>query len=175
MPTDRELFFYEHAGYSYVSGANEAEQERARENNARELADAEETATRRGWWSGIEDDWDDSADGDAGDLIAAGTHERLTVFLSDSSSRVLASLGGVIVARQDDPYVRVVAAELARDVIDSHAACGGSHGARVTCGGCGRAWCGECDPAPSALCHWCHGRGSSSAEMEPADEMEEAR
>jgi len=39
------------------------------------------------------------------------------------------------------------------------------HGAAgvVTCGGCGRRWCEGCDPAPSALCHYCHGRGYSEA------------
>jgi hypothetical protein len=33
----------------------------------------------------------------------------------------------------------------------------------VTCGICGRSWCEACDGAPSALCHWCHGRGHSTA------------
>ena len=33
----------------------------------------------------------------------------------------------------------------------------------VMCGGCGRSWCDRCDPAPSALCHWCNGRGYSTA------------
>jgi len=37
--------------------------------------------------------------------------------------------------------------------------------ARVTCGNCERSWCERCDPAPSALCHWCHGRGHSLAEL----------
>lgn len=40
------------------------------------------------------------------------------------------------------------------------------HGAGhvVTCGGNRRhRWCEACDPAPSALCHWCHGRGYSTA------------
>lgn len=36
---------------------------------------------------------------------------------------------------------------------------------RVTCGDCGRSWCESCDPCPSALCHWCHGRGHSTAEL----------
>lgn len=36
---------------------------------------------------------------------------------------------------------------------------------RVTCGHCGRSWCERCDPCPSALCHWCHGRGDSSAAL----------
>lgn len=31
----------------------------------------------------------------------------------------------------------------------------------VTCGNCNRSWCERCDPAPSAPCHWCHGRGKS--------------
>jgi len=32
----------------------------------------------------------------------------------------------------------------------------------LTCYG---SWCAECDPAPSALCHWCHGRGYSHASV----------
>lgn len=27
----------------------------------------------------------------------------------------------------------------------------------TTCGICNRSWCADCDPCPSALCHWCHG------------------
>lgn len=30
---------------------------------------------------------------------------------------------------------------------------------QVTCGNCHNQWCDKCDPAPAALCHWCHGRG----------------
>ena len=37
----------------------------------------------------------------------------------------------------------------------------------VTCGMCDRSWCERCDPAPSALCHWCHGRGYSTAPIDP--------
>jgi len=33
----------------------------------------------------------------------------------------------------------------------------------VTCGNCANSWCERCDPAPSAMCHWCHGRGYSMA------------
>jgi hypothetical protein len=36
---------------------------------------------------------------------------------------------------------------------------------KVTCGNCGNSWCGKCDPAPSALCHWCNGRGHSTAPL----------
>ena len=32
---------------------------------------------------------------------------------------------------------------------------------KVTCGNCGESWCERCDPAPSAQCHWCNGRGYS--------------
>lgn len=37
----------------------------------------------------------------------------------------------------------------------------------VTCGNCGRSWCEREDPAPSALCHYCHGRGYSVAPIPP--------
>lgn len=33
----------------------------------------------------------------------------------------------------------------------------------VTCFACWYRWCEGCDPAPSALCHRCHGRGESTA------------
>lgn len=35
----------------------------------------------------------------------------------------------------------------------------------VTCGNCGKSWDESRDPAPAALCHWCHGRGHSTAEV----------
>lgn len=35
----------------------------------------------------------------------------------------------------------------------------------ATCGNCERSWCHRCDPGPAALCHFCHGRGSSPHEM----------
>jgi len=40
---------------------------------------------------------------------------------------------------------------------------GRNHPAEVTCGQCGRSWCERCDPAPSAMCHWCNGYGHSEA------------
>lgn len=43
--------------------------------------------------------------------------------------------------------------------------CTGDLPVRVTCGACNRSWCERCDPAPGALCHWCHGRGSSQAQL----------
>lgn len=37
----------------------------------------------------------------------------------------------------------------------------------VMCGARGHAWCERCDPAPSALCPTCHGRGHSTAPVPP--------
>ncbi len=36
---------------------------------------------------------------------------------------------------------------------------------KVSCAGCGLEWCERCDPAPSALCPRCHGRGYSTAPL----------
>lgn len=36
---------------------------------------------------------------------------------------------------------------------------------KVTCGNCHRSWDEIKDPAPSAMCHFCHGRGHSDAEI----------
>lgn len=41
------------------------------------------------------------------------------------------------------------------------------HTDEALCLGCGAAWCHECDPGPAALCHYCHGRGYSTAEWTP--------
>ena len=35
----------------------------------------------------------------------------------------------------------------------------------VTCGNCNRSWDMSRDPCPAALCHFCHGRGSSDFEV----------
>lgn len=41
-----------------------------------------------------------------------------------------------------------------------------NHGDGETlCLSCGAAWCSTCDPGPAALCHYCHGRGYSTAEI----------
>lgn len=167
----RVAFFYEHAGYSYPAGSDETQQATARRECAERLARAEEIAAARGWYVDTQYDHDDCGDPDDEDiarLLGDGDMVRLLVILHDEDGRYLSTLGGVIVASDDDPYIRVVGAELAAEVISTHQEC---HG-RTTCGNCGHAWCGVCDPAPSALCHWCHGRGWSDAEMDP--EYEEA-
>ncbi len=141
-----------------------------------DLERAETIGTCRGWYVATDYDHDDCADpdddGETTRAIDAGEMERLIVVVCDSDGRWMASLGSVIVYANDShDYVREVAAEMMAELLGTHQEC---H-ARVTCGGCGNAWCGACDPAPSALCHWCHGRGSSIAEMEPAYEEEMTR
>lgn len=54
-------------------------------------------------------------------------------------------------------------------VDDSTPGCKCTKPDRALCNGCGHAWCERCDPTPSALCHWCHGRGHSTAELEPVE------
>lgn len=49
------------------------------------------------------------------------------------------------------------------DELDSDMRCEDCHQPeKVTCGNCGKSWDESRDPAPSALCHWCHGRGEST-------------
>jgi len=36
---------------------------------------------------------------------------------------------------------------------------------KKTCGNCERSWCERCDSTPGPLCHFCHGRGHSEAEL----------
>lgn len=171
----RVAFFLAHAGWSYPVGASTAEQALARLQGAEELARAEEIASSRGWYVETQWDHDDCSDPDdkeTAQRLATGELIRVGVILKDiDTGRHLASLWGVIVENGSgdqvgDGYVRVVAAELAAELLATHQEC---H-ARTTCGNCGKAWCSVCDPAPSALCHWCHGRGESTAEMEPAYE-----
>lgn len=40
---------------------------------------------------------------------------------------------------------------------------------KATCGACGLSWCDRCDPAPSAMCHYCHGRGYSTAPLDAVE------
>ena len=54
--------------------------------------------------------------------------------------------------------------KLAREVYAIYPKCAHVSGNVVTCGTCGNSWCAACDPCPAALCHWCHGRGHSTAQ-----------
>lgn len=122
--TDAEAFFYEHAGYSYPQGASAAERKRARLEHARALARAEEAAESRGWQ--VEWEYDLTPDTswmtkeDLEDLERGAT-ELLAALLRDESGEVLTSLGGVHVRApaREDPYVRVVAAEMAQEALSA--------------------------------------------------------
>ena len=51
------------------------------------------------------------------------------------------------------------------DYTEARCECDPEEPKRVTCGNCSAEWCERCDPAPSALCHTCHGRGYSTAPL----------
>lgn len=109
-----ERFFFDHAGWSEPPG---------REACARELAAAEAWARGRGYRVVTEDD-PYVMDDDAGsvELVASGEYVNLVVVLVSDEyvpcpHNVLGSLGGVVVSSEDDPYVRVVGAELAAEAM----------------------------------------------------------
>lgn len=99
--TPTEQFFFDNAGYSYDPKVETLEQGRAK--CAQRLAAAEAEADRRGLWvEWVDDDEEDGA-------------PRWCALLRDSNSAILNSLGGIDVCA--GPYARVVAAELAADVL----------------------------------------------------------
>jgi hypothetical protein len=107
--TRDQLFFYEHAGYSYDPKIETAEQGRIK--CAVELAAAEESARNNGWTYNWEDDWD------------IGSHKKFygnedsepntceSCLLQDEDGQVLAALGCIDDANNN--CRRVVEAELA--------------------------------------------------------------
>jgi hypothetical protein len=116
--TKDQMFFYEHAGYSYNSAKGEtAEQGRVR--CAIELAQAEQYAANLEWT--YEWDWDESGcngcdckSADCACYTGAG-HETLVALLKDQDGRVLASLSGI--CGVTDSYRRTVEAELASEAM----------------------------------------------------------
>lgn len=127
--TAAQTFFFEHAGYSYPTGATAAKRKAARVENAKALAAAEPAANSRGWtfeWE-YDDDPDTSwmSDEDLADLHSGRT-ELLSVLLKDEQGNVLDSLGGVHVKApaRNDPYVRVVEAEMAAQALRAEESAG---------------------------------------------------
>lgn len=107
---DREeavAFFLEHAGWSYNPRTETAEDGRRR--GAEDLADAEAWAESRG----LEVDW--MADNDADTSCACGEDHgpAYGAVLRAEDRTALESLWGITLDGWDDPYRRVVAAELA--------------------------------------------------------------
>lgn len=120
-----ESFFHEHAGWHYDPASETSEQ--GRERTARELANAEQYAREHGWWAEIEPDPDVMEDDvDSVGLVERGEMVNLSVTLFApaegnpvirAGGNVLGSLGGIVVPSESDPYLRVVAAELAAEAM----------------------------------------------------------
>jgi hypothetical protein len=117
--TPTELFFYDHAGYSY--GPNEKPED-GRIRCAKELSEAESIAARKQWSYAWE--WDDS--GCSGcdckspecKCSTGEEHETLGCILLDEHGKHMPfSLWGICGATND--YRRVVEAELASEALEA--------------------------------------------------------
>lgn len=111
---DSEQFFYDHAGYAYPQDSSPEQIEAARRKAARDLATAEERVKAGPYFVENELDsepWD-------GDVEWDGPVWIVTLYSVEGStkSQILGSLSGVG-AQNDDPYLRVVAAELALEYL----------------------------------------------------------
>ena len=114
MLTADQLFFYEHAGYSYNPQTETPEQGRMR--GAIELAQAEQYAANLGWT--IEWDWDEIVDRRKNSKShPRKEHEVLCARSPDPSNPrySLAALCGI--DHPDSNYRRVVEAELASEAL----------------------------------------------------------
>jgi hypothetical protein len=112
--TPAELFFYDHAGYSY---GKDEKPEDGRIRCAKDLAESESIAARLQWsyeweWDNdIDDSWMDEEE-------RAKPHEWLCVRMMDGN-KVLQALGGIV--DPDNDYRRVVEAELASEELAERA------------------------------------------------------
>lgn len=122
-----QQFFYEYAGSSYSPPTETKTEGRLR--GSRELAEAEAQAEALGWQVFTGPDPEGPMEDDAGsvELVASGKALCLTVILADATEfntetftshvPILGTVGSVIVPSEDDPYIRVLAAELAMDAL----------------------------------------------------------
>lgn len=104
-----EAFFYKHVGYSYDPKTETKRQGRIR--YAKDYARAEAYAKAAGWrvhWEDEQEPWD--GDTPEPDYLFCG-------LLYNAEGDILASLGMIGVDDLNDPYLRVVAAELALEAI----------------------------------------------------------
>jgi hypothetical protein len=110
--TTAEQFFYEHAGYSVKR--DEETHEQGHDRSARELATAEAWAEERGYWFDVQpdDDIETTTTDEQVKRIIAGETVYLIVLMYDPDE-VCQVLSGIEVASENDPYLRVVKAELA--------------------------------------------------------------
>jgi hypothetical protein len=119
--TDAEQFFYDHAGYSHDPATETSEHGHAR--CAMDLAAAEQRIARGGYRI----EWDQDYEFDPycacedDDCPAKTGPAYCAALFSADGIRVLASLCGITFERghdySDDPYARVVAAELALEAL----------------------------------------------------------
>lgn len=114
--TSDQLFFYDHAGYSY--GLNETP-EQGKIRCAKSLAEAEAAAQRLNWESHWELDPYACIGCDCGSKDCKCSmnepHETYTSWVTDSAGKSLASLGGICEPARE--YIRVVDAELAEEAL----------------------------------------------------------
>jgi hypothetical protein len=120
--TPAEKFFYDHAGFSYPSGADAAGRERAKIDQAKALARAEAEAEERGWtveWSHSENPDTSWMNDEQLEDYESGRTEILDAVLFDEEGNVIGSLGEVGLSARGprDPYGRVVEAELALEAL----------------------------------------------------------
>ena len=115
--TDAEAFFYKHAGWSYDPARQTPDE--GRRECARTLARAEVEAQARGWsveWSPDTDAiWDDDVERETTD------YDQYLATLYDDEGCYLTGIGSVDFGPtdcpEDEPYARVVAAELASEYL----------------------------------------------------------
>lgn len=111
--TEAERFFYEHAAYAWRAADGQSEEEGHRES-ARRLAAAEARLKSGPYFIGHEPDedpWD-------GDMPYDGPLWNVDLYsVADSLAPVMLGSLGSVACEEGDPYMRVVAAELAAEYI----------------------------------------------------------
>lgn len=122
-PGERVMFFYEHAPVSW--DARIETKERGRQRGALDLALAEAHAKERGWVVRTSTDPVGPMGDDANsvELVASGAYVCLMVELYGAETEagerklLLGSICDVVVPSNEDPYIRVLGAQLAAEAI----------------------------------------------------------
>lgn len=133
MITDEAVaFFHAYAGWSYDPDTETSEEGRLR--CARALAEAEEFAVAHDWYV----EWQRDHDAESSESIEEFKDwPQYMAGLMDADGDLIGSIGGVMFSgrgdENDDPYSRVVAAELALEARKEHE----SERPSFTCAECG--------------------------------------
>ena len=113
---EAEQFFYDHAGYSYPTGANEEIIDEHRRASARRLAEAEAWASDHVTWRwSHDDDADLSWHDDPSSVVEVLGCEALRPCGCCGHMQTVGSLWGIV--DPDDDYRRVVEAEIALEAM----------------------------------------------------------